>query len=732
MGLLCAAAGLTWPGFARADLSASSSLSMEEITVTAQRLELLGTASSASEGLVTDEELQLTPAYRPGQLLETVPGLIVTLHSGEGKANQYIMRGYNLDHGTDLATFVGGMPVNEPTHAHGQGYTDLNFMIPELEDGLTFTKGPYYPAVGDFGGVGSVRLDLRDTVADQMSATVGTLNFQRIFGAASVALGDGVLLGGAEMQHYDGPFVNPDDARKENLVLRYSRGDDADGYAVTGMFYHQVWTNTTDIPLRAIAEDLVPDRFGTLDPTDGGRAQRASLSGQWHDPLGAGRFTASAFYIRNDLDLFNDFTQFLVDPIHGDQEHQFERRDTVGGEASYRMPLTLASIPSEFMGGLVARYDAELVGRMPSAGMVDLPASTAPPSFSNRDDVDLFGSAIYAGATTWWLPWMRTVAGFRVDHQHGIDEDELAALHAAAGFSNAGVDTQTLFQPKGSLIFTPSDSLEFYLAAGRGFHSADLRGVNETRSIDLSLPRSPLLAKQEGQEVGVRAQVRRDLAMTFALYNLWQQSETIYDPDVGQDEAGPPSRRYGFEWNATYKIRRWLELYASYSANHTRFTHPFDDGTGHLGTFITDAPVATGSLALYVNDVGPWSAGIDYRYLGNYALSSGPCVDSAAVRDFPGVATSCLNAPTAPGQVDGRGFGEVNLDVHYAWSAQWTTSLGVYNVFNTKAAAAQFWYVDRLRSEIDSYPDGRADVHEHPLEPFMVRLTIAKRFGAAR
>src|ERR1039457_6161788 len=177
-----------------------------EITVAAERRELLGTAASASEGVVADQELQLTPAYRPGQMLETVPGLIVTLHSGEGKANQFLMRGYNLDHGTDLAIYVDAMPINQPTHAHGQGYTDLNFMIPELADGLSYTKGPYYANVGDFGAVGSVRASYRDTIADQVSASVGTLDYQRIFIAGSEALGDGHLLAAAEVQHYDGPF----------------------------------------------------------------------------------------------------------------------------------------------------------------------------------------------------------------------------------------------------------------------------------------------------------------------------------------------------------------------------------------------------------------------------------------------------------------------------------------------------------------------------------------------
>jgi len=711
-----------------ADQNSNASAALTEITVTAERLELLGTASTASEGVIADEEIQLLPAYRPGQVLETVPGLIVTLHSGEGKANQYLMRGYNLDHGTDLETYVDGMPINQPTHAHGQGYTDLNFMIPELADAITYTKGTYYANVGDFGAVGSVRVGYRDAIPDQAAVTVGTLGFQRIFSAGSEAFGNGRLLAAVEVQRYDGPFVAPDDARKENAVLRYSEGDDHNGFSLTGMVYHQLWTNTTDIPLRAIEEDVVPDRFGTLDPTDGGRAWRASLSFNYRATMGDGQFSASSFLIDNQLHLWNNFTHYLIDPVHGDQEDQMENRRALGGQANWTLPVPLGAIPNQISAGVLTRDDILHVGRLPSEDRVPLPVSDAPPSYSNDDQVYLFAGAAYVQAITHWTSSFRSVLGFRDDYQHGTDIDYLSVLHETAGYTNGGTVSQSLPQPKGSLIYTPSESLEFYASAGRGFHSADVRGVNQDTSVDLGLPHTPLLARQEGQEVGVRAAAGRNLTMTFAIYNLWQQSETIIDPDVGQDSAGPPSRRYGFELNVTYKIYRWLEFYGSISADHTRFTRPFDDGTGHEGTYITDAPVATGALALYVTDLGPWSGGLDYRYLGSYPLSSGPCNNAAAVKDFPNVATSCANAPTALGQVNAQGFGELNLAVHYALPANWSTSLGIYNVLNTHAAAAQFWYVDRLQNEIGAYPDGRADIHEHPLEPIMARITVAKRF----
>jgi len=507
IGALCGLGSIAAQAATSTNPDADAEEPFEEVTVTAERLQLLGTASSASEGVVADQELQLTPAYRPGQLFETVPGLVVTSHSGEGKANQFLMRGYNLDHGTDLATFVDGMPINQPTHAHGQGYTDLNFMIPELAQQLTYTKGPYYAPVGDFGAVGSLNVDYRDRIDDQVAVAAGTLGFRRVLAAGSDALGDGNLLAAAELQHYDGPFINPDDARKENAVVRYSQGDEHNGYSITGMYYHQLWNNTTDIPLRAIDQGVVSDRFGTLDPTDGGRAQRASLSAQFRQELGGGQLSASAWFIYNELHLYNDFTHFLVDPVHGDQEDQSENRHVFGGAAHYVVPVPLGPFENQIATGLLTRYDSLLVGRLPTEARVPLPAEDDPASFSDLDRVYLFAGALYLQAITHWTSNLRTVLGVRDDFQHGTDIDYLAQLHENAGYTNGGTARASLFQPKASLIFTPTAYLEFYAGIGRGFHSADLRGVNQDTSVDLGLPHTPLLARQEGQELGMRTEV---------------------------------------------------------------------------------------------------------------------------------------------------------------------------------------------------------------------------------
>lgn len=701
----------------------AGSTSLQQVVVTAQRRNLLGTASTASEGVVTADEIEATPAFRPGQVLETVPGLVVTVHSGEGKANQYLLRGYNLDHGTDLATFVDGMPINQPTHAHGQGYTDLNFMIPELVDQLSYTKGPYYADQGDFASVGSVSLDYKNEIENQVKVTTGTMDFQHALITGSHPFAGGSLLGAVELQHYDGPWVTPDDQRKENVVLRYSHGDDHSGYSLTGMIYQGLWTNTTDIPDRAISEGLVPNRFGTLNPTDGGHANRTSLSGRYFTMLGGGQLEADAYYINNRLNLWNDFTHYLVDPVNGDQEDQHEDRDVFGTRLHYALPARLFSFDNEFVTGALLRYDANHLSRLPSLDRSPLAVTDDAPTFSENDQVNLWSTAAYVQTTTHWAPWFRSVLGARVDYQHGGDTDILAAYHETAGFTNAGAASKTLFEPKGSLIFKASNHAEFYVSAGRGYHSDDLRGV--VRAQNTGQSGAPLIASQFGEELGARLEPMPRLTMTVAFFNLDAESETEYDADVGQDAAGPSSRRYGYEVNITYKITHYLELYSSFSEDHSHFKSPFDDGAGHLGTNMPNDPYTTGSVALYLKNFHSWSGGIEYRYLGDFPLSSGVCSNTAVAADFAPSLT-CATAPTPQGQIEGKGYGEVNLDARYDFEGGWSTALGVYNLFDTKGDAMQYFYIDRLQGE-PAY--GVADTHIHPLEPISARLTLSKTFG---
>jgi len=651
----------------------------EQVTVTAERTQLLGVATTSSQGEVVQQELQLTPAYRAGQLLETVPGLVVTAHSGEGKANQYLLRGFNLDHGTDLATFIDGMPANMPTHAHGQGYTDLNFLIPELVQSVQFTKGPYFAEEGDFASVGSDHIGILDTIDNQVTATGGTLGYQRLFGAGSRDIGNATVLGALELLHYDGPWTHSDDQRKINAVLRYDRGDAGNGYSVTAMYYRSLWNATTDQPVRAIDQGLI-NRFGTLDPSDGGQAQRMSLSGQYRVDIGQAHLNANAYAVYNRLTLWNDFTHFLFDAVNGDQEAQNENRAVLGGAADYEVSGKIFGFDNDILAGIQTRYDDNHVRRDATKDRQFL-------STTEDDRVQLLSLAGYAQLTTHWTDWMRTVLGIRDDYQTATDRG-----------TNAGDVSASLFQPKGSLILSPLANTEFYISAGRGFHSDDVRGVTQAEQKGVS--GAPLLAPSTGEEIGVRSTVLPNLTATLTVFQIDFRSETTYDADVGQDSPGPPSRRTGVEFNTTYQPFDWLEFYTSIAASHARYTEPFDDGTGHIGKYIPNAPRIIGSVAAYLRNLGPWSGGIEYRYLGAFPL-------------------------TPDDAVTGKGYGEVNVEGNYVFDDGWKIGLGIYNLFDVRANSAEFWYIDRLPGEPAG---GVADLHIHPLEPLAFRVSLGKTF----
>jgi outer membrane receptor protein involved in Fe transport len=658
----------------------ASTLGIETVTVTAERRQLLGTAETSSQGVVVNDELALTPAYRAGQMLETVPGLVVTSHSGEGKANEYLLRGFSLDHGTDLAVSVDGMPINERTHAHGQGYTDLNFMIPELATDIQYTKGPYFAAKGDFASVGTVDIGYLNRIDNQVNVTMGTMGFERLFTAGSRDMGAGTLLGALELQHYDGPWDSPDNQRKMNAVMRYSSGDPDDGYSLTAMYYGGLWNATTDQPVRAITQGLI-GRFGSLDPTDGGQAQRYSLSGQYHSALGPGALEAHAYAIGNRLTLWNDFTHFLTDPVHGDQEAQTENRVTLGGGASYLLSDAVWGIPNDFLAGFDTRYDGNHVFRNFTRARRFL-------GVAENDRVNEGSFGAYLQATTHWTSWLRSVVGIREDYFGANDNG-----------TNQGRASQDLFQPKGSLIFTLSPQTEFYISGGRGFHSDDVRGV--TQAAAQGLRGAPLLARSTGDEIGVREQLLPNLSATLTLFQISFQSELTYDPDAGQTSAGPPSRRSGVELNTTWQALDWLEFYGSFASSHARYSEESDDGTGHIGRYIPEAPTAIGNLAIYVKHLdGHWGGGLEYRYLGSYPL-------------------------TPDNAVRASGYGEWNGEVGYTFDSGWRLQAGLYNILNTRANAAEFWYVDRLPGEPAG---GVPDRHIHPLEPISLRLTLGKSF----
>src|SRR5688572_24085627 len=291
---------------------------LEEIVVEARRIGLVGVARLASEGVVPGLQLEGRPALRAGEVLEVVPGLIVTQHSGDGKANQYFLRGFNLDHGTDFATRVDGVPVNMPTHAHGQGYTDINFVIPEIIEEVRYRKGTYFAEQGNFSAAGSADLIYRRTLPEPMvSLTIGEDNYYRGLFAGSTALGGGSLLAAVDYSSTDGSWDLPQDFRKLNGLVKYMRGDDERGFGITAGAYDGDWRSTDQVPLRAVRSGEI-SRFGYVDGTDGGDSHRYTVSvDAWSSQDGRG-WSANAYAVDYGLDLFSNFT-YALDQDNGDQ-----------------------------------------------------------------------------------------------------------------------------------------------------------------------------------------------------------------------------------------------------------------------------------------------------------------------------------------------------------------------------------------------------------------------------
>ncbi|MEO7338162.1 MAG: TonB-dependent receptor, partial [Caldimonas sp.] len=540
---------------------------LEKVVVTGSSTNLVGVADSANVGTVTQKQLEARTVYRPGELLESAPGLVVSQHSGEGKANQFYLRGFNLDHGTDLRTTVDGMLVNQRSHSHGQGWTDLNFLIPELATGLEYKKGPYYANEGDFASAGAVSVRYADRLDRGLASLAGVQNgFRRALIADSPKLGNGNLLYAIEGMHNDGPFVHPDDYRKLNGVLRYSEGNAGNGFNVSAMGYSAKWSSTDQIARRAVDAGTL-GRFDAIDPSDGGRSHRYSLSTAWRRTTEDTATKVNAYVIDWKLRLFSNFTYFLDDPVNGDQFAQPDNRRTTAINASHTWKMNGLGMNSENTVGTQFQND-NIFNGLQSTKERQLLSTT------RRDHIVETSIGVYAENATRWLPWFRTVAGVRADtYRFKVTSDVDA---------NSGKVTQSIANPKLDLIFGPWSKTEFYVNAGGGFHSNDARGTTLTvdpRTGDPAV-KVAALVRSKGLEVGVRTSIVPGLQTSLSVYRLDFGSELVFAGDAGTTEAGRPSRRTGFELASYYRLSDWLTVDADIAFARARFRDNDPDGIG--------------------------------------------------------------------------------------------------------------------------------------------------------
>jgi outer membrane receptor protein involved in Fe transport len=641
----------------------------------------IGMADAASQGTVGAKQIENRPLLRPGELLEAVPGVIVTQHSGDGKANQYFLRGFNLDHGTDLAVTVAGMPVNMPTHGHGQGYADLNFLIPELVSRLQYKKGPYYADEGDFSAAGAVRIDYAESLkAGIAELSGGTDGYRRLLAADSVRAGEGRLLYAAEYFHNDGPWEVPEHYRRLNAVLRYSQGDAANGFNLTGMAYQGKWDSTDQVPQRAMDSGLI-GRYGSLDPTDGGDTHRYSLSGEWRRS-GANDVTrASAYAIDYRLNLFSNFTYYLDNPAQGDQFEQADERRVVGADLSHAWLGKLAGRDSEHLVGARFRRDAIRVGLYGTEGRQRW-ATT-------RDDrVKQSCFSLYYQNTTQWLEKFRSVAGLRGDFYRFDVDSSLAA--------NSGRTSDHITSPKLSLIFGPWARTEYYLNLGYGFHSNDARGTVialDPKTLAAADRVTPLV-RARGTEIGLRSAIVPHLQSALSLWRLDIDSELLFVGDAGTTEPSRPSRRTGIEWANYWTPASWLTMDADLALSRARFSD--NDPAGNR---IPGAIEKTLSVGATVEDFRRYFGGLRLRYFGPR-----PLIEDDSVRSK----SSTL----------------VNARIGYKFDRRVKLALDVYNLFDREVSDIDYYYPSQLRGE--GVPVW--DVHSHPAEPRSWRLSLVLNY----
>src|SRR5712692_5141277 len=338
--------------------SADTPQTLEPLVVTGRADDLVGIVGSASEGRVGQAQFETRPFLRPGEVLEVVPGVAVTQHSGTGKANQYFLRGFNLDHGTDFSTRIDGVPINLPTHAHGQGYMDLNWLIPELVDHVNFRKGPYYADVGDFSSAGTADFHLVKTLPEGLAKIgIGQDDFYHVLVAQTPQLGPGHLLYAFEANFYNGPWDHAEHVRKFNGLLKYTLERGPSTFTLGFTAYSNTWDSTDQIPQRAVDQGLI-SRLGAIDPSDGGRTSRFSLYSEWSYKGEKSLTQANAYLVYYRLNIFSNFTFFLDDPVNGDQFEQADRRFVVGGNISQTWFTTWLGSSMDHTLGLQVRHDA--------------------------------------------------------------------------------------------------------------------------------------------------------------------------------------------------------------------------------------------------------------------------------------------------------------------------------------------------------------------------------------
>lgn len=643
---------------------ATAAKDVEGVYVFGKRLEGIGTSVSASEGVVSFAKFADRPLTRPGELVEVIPGMAATQHSGNTKANQYFLRGFNLDHGTDFSVSLDGAPLNLRTHAHGQGYLDLNGVIPEVIETIRYRKGPYYADVGDFSNAGGATFQtFTHDAPSYVQATAGEHGYGRLL--AVKRFGETNFLAG-ELDAYRGPYDHPDNFRKIDVIGRIGLGD----WSVTGLAYAAKTNANDQIAQRAVDRGLI-SRLGALDPTDGARTSRFIAAAQrtkddgWH---------ANAYVQRYTLSIYSNFTYFLRDPVNGDQFKQLDDRWIYGGGVSRDWPEKLWGVA--FRTGVEVRDD--------DIGKVGLFYTHQRQVLSTvrQDRVNEYSATIWSDASRSFGP-VRVTAGLRLD--------DLGGRVRSNDPRNSGTTNQVLLSPKITAAWRVSPTIEVYADAGQGFHSNDIRGATITVTPGTNDPADKvnLISASQGGEIGARYS-NGGLSTTLSLWALHLDSELVYNGDGGDTSSTNATRRVGVEFLVDYAPSSRLDFNFSAAASDARYTgHPAG------GDRIPNALeyVLTGGVTARLSRHA--TATLTGRQLG-----PAPLIENNAARSRKATLFNGL------------------LDYDFG---RFAVRAEVLNILDSHDDEIRYFYTSRLQGEPT---DGVDDYHFHSFEPRTVRVSV--------
>ena len=655
---------------------------LEEVTVTGRKKVLVGEARSASEGVISQADIYKRPVQRPGDILEAVPGLIVTQHSGSGKSNQLYLRGFNLDHGTDFATWIDGMPVNMRSHGHGQGYTDINFLMPEIIEEMSFVKGPYHSEIGDFSSAGGVHIQTIDQL-DKKSIKIGLgeNGFNRILAMGSKKIESEVITGALELQGYDGPWIDiTEDVNKVNGFFKFARNNELGKRSITAMIYDNEWNSADQIPSRAISEGIIDD-FGSLDKTLGGSTKRMSLSSEYSHDHKTNKVVWRSYIIGYELDLWSNFTYLLDDPVGGDQFKQRDKRTIFGGSYENLWVGNTESF-TEHRFGIDFRHDAvDEVGLYRSREREIM----GPIREDQVDESSI--SSFYEMSFDLRSSW-RAVLGIRADaFKFKVNSKD---------YNLTDDDSDFILSPKASIAYAFSDNNEMYFSYGNGFHSNDARGVITFRDPITEEKLSPAdpLVKSTGFEWGIKALINEQLNTSLAVWSLELDSELLFVGDAGNTEANRPSKRWGIEFNNLWSINEIWSLEADFAYSNAKFN---DDDLENRSVPGSLKNVASGILS--AEYPSGFFASFSFRYFGEVPL----------IED---------------GSIKSEGSTYANLALGWLMD-DWQVQLDILNIFDSNDHDIDYFYASRLAGEP---ANGYEDIHYHIFEPRQIRFYLSKEF----